>query len=171
MTMRSSSSENPRCRREQQVILPHFARTRVASRITPYYAQNDRRSQYFPAPDSAAKPRRRGNLDADVFVPKLGTGGDEIPHQVEAFRVLQHLHLHTQRADIILGPFESGVLANDDVGDLIEEGGTAAHRAGRKRGVKRALLIDGGLETARIFQAIHFRVMNDTALLDALVVA
>src|SRR5260221_14031118 len=125
----------------------------------------------FPHADSVVKPDNWTKSDADVLIPKLGPDGDEIPHQFDAFRVLQHVHFRALRADIILGALEGDVLADDDVGDFIKNCGATAHRARRKRGVKRALLIDGGLETARIFQAIHFGMMNDASVLDTLVVA
>ena len=41
----------------------------------------------------------------------------------------------------------------------------------RERRIERAAAVNGGLLPAGIFQTIHFGMMNDTALLDSLIVA
>src|SRR5206468_8747258 len=46
-----------------------------------------------------------------------------------------------------------------------------AHRTWREGRIKRAPAIERGILAAGVFEAIHFRVMNHTAVLDALVVA
>ncbi len=112
-----------------------------------------------------------GGLDADVFVPEFRAVGDEVAHQADALGVLDDLELHALAADVILGALEGHVLADDDVGDFVEKGGAAAHGARGEGGVEGALGIDAGGEAAGVFQAIHFSMMDDAAVLDALVVA
>lgn len=66
---------------------------------------------------------------------------------------------------------EGDVFADDDFGDFVEERGARAHEAGGEGGVEGAAGVDIGGETAGIFEAIHFGVVDDAAVLDALVVA
>src|SRR5271165_5395381 len=68
-------------------------------------------------------------------------------------------------------PLESDVFANDDARDAVKEHCAAAHGARRKRGIQRALPVNGSPEPAGVFQAVHFRMMNDAAALHPLVVA
>src|SRR6267378_8350593 len=72
--------------------------------------------------------------------------------------------------DVIFRAFEGQVFPDDDAWDFVKERGATAHRTKRKRGIKRAALVNRSLLAPRIFQAIHFAVVDHTAALDALIV-
>src|SRR2546423_4604378 len=95
--------------------------------------------------------------------------GDELPHDVNADGVLKNFQFNTLRANVFFRPFESYVFAYDDAGNFIKQRRSAAHRAGRLSGIQRATPIIRRLLPSGVFQAIHLRMMNDTALLDALI--
>ena len=109
--------------------------------------------------------------DPDVFVPKCRSCDDEIFHQLDALRVVQDFHGRALGAHIAFRSLEIHVFTNDDAGNFIEQSRSAAHGAGGKRGIQGALLINGSFKPSRIFQAIHFGVMNDAAALHSLVMA
>jgi len=72
--------------------------------------------------------------------------------------------------DVFFRAFERVIFANDDARDFIQERGAAAHGAGGKRRVESAAAINGSVAASGVFKAIHFGMVNDAALLDALVV-
>ena len=108
---------------------------------------------------------------SDILVPEPGMRCDEFAHQLNARRVVQHFHFYTLRTQVFLRAFERDIFADDNARDFVKQRGAAAHRTGRQRRVKRATGINRGLEPARILQTIHFRVVDDTPLLDTLIVA
>ena len=55
--------------------------------------------------------------------------------------------------------------------DAVEQGGAAAHVAGRERRVEHGAAIVGGPEPAGVFQAVHLGVQDGAAVLHAAVVA
>ena len=109
--------------------------------------------------------------NADVLVPQRRLGGDEILHHLDALGVLQHLHRHAVRAQMFLVAQESFIFADDDVRNFVELDRAGTHGAGRQRRVNRAALIDFGGQAAGIFERVHLAVMDDAAVLHALVVA
>ncbi len=115
--------------------------------------------------------RDLGGLHADVFVPKLRPGCNKIAHQADALGVLHDVDFYALAPDVILGALKGDVLANDDVGDLVEESRAAAHGTGREGGIKDALGVNAGGKAAGVFQAIHLGMVDDAAVLDALIVA
>lgn len=110
-------------------------------------------------------------LNADVFVPEFGAGRDEVAHELDAGGIVEDVDFHTLRADIGFRALESDVLADDDVGDFVKERGAAAHGAGRKCGVEDAARVDGSFLASGVFETVHLGVVDDAAVLDALVVA
>ena len=110
-------------------------------------------------------------LDANVFVPEAGVISDEVLHQLNASGVLEDGEVDSLGADVAFGALEGDIFADDDFGDFIEERGTRAHGAGGEGGVEGAAGVDVGGETAGVLEAIHFGVVDDTAVLDALVVS
>ena len=112
-----------------------------------------------------------GALDSDILIPKLRFGGDEVAHELDAGRVLADFNVNALGADVFFGALEGYVFANDDTGDFVEEGGAAAHGTGGKGGVEGAALINGSVLAAGILEAVHLGMMDNAAMLDALVVA
>ncbi len=110
-------------------------------------------------------------LNADVFVPELGAGLDEIAHEADALGVLEDFEGYALASYVVFGALEGCVFADDDAGDFVEEDGAAAHGTGGKGGVEDALGVDAGGEAAGVFEAIHLGMVDDAAVLDALVVA
>ncbi len=110
-------------------------------------------------------------FDADVFVPEAWVIGDEVLHQLNASGVLEDGEVDALGADVGFGALEGDVFADDDFGDFVEERGTRAHGTGGEGGVEGAASVDVGGETAGVLEAIHFGVVDDRAVLDALVVA
>src|SRR4051812_28074775 len=98
-------------------------------------------------------------------------GFDEVFHHLDAGLVLQDFQFNAFGVDVFFRAFEGDILADDDTRDFIEQRGATAHRAGRESGVQNTAAINRGFATAGIFEAVHFSVMNDAALLDALVVS
>src|SRR6266480_4181527 len=98
-------------------------------------------------------------------------GGNKVAHHLNAGLILQNLELDPFRANILLRSFEGNVFANDDVRNLVKQCRSAAHGAGGKRGIESTTTVSGGVLSAGILQAVHFGMMNDTVLLNALVVA
>src|SRR5262249_3021076 len=97
-----------------------------------------------PCPGSAAAAVRRERaagtdvndsrsliLASDIFVPEIGTRGDEVGHQLDASRVLYHLDPHPSRAQQILFAHERAVLTDDDVRDAVEKNRARTHCARR----------------------------------------
>ena len=74
-------------------------------------------------------------------------------------------------AEVGFGALEGFVFADDDFWDAVELDRTAAHRAGRKGRVDRATAVNGGGESAGIFEAIHLGVVDHAAILHAAVVS
>lgn len=110
-------------------------------------------------------------LDADVFVPETWVIGDEVLHQLDAGGVLEDGEVDALGADVGFGALEGDVFADDDFWDFVEERSARAHGAGGEGGVEGASGVNVGREAAGVFEAIHFGVMDDAAVLDALVVA
>src|SRR6202040_4159254 len=78
------------------------------------------------------------DLDSNIFIPKFRLGFDEITHELDTHRVLQHFHFHSLRADVFLRPLESFVFSDDDARNFVKQHRTAAHRTRRKRRIKCA---------------------------------
>lgn len=97
--------------------------------------------------------------------------GNKIRHELDARGVLHDFHFDALGADEFLRALEGLVFTHNDVRDFIEQRGAAAHGAWRERGIQSASLINGRLLAARVFEAVHLGVVDDAALLDALVVA
>src|SRR5438874_1710622 len=68
--------------------------------------------------------------DADVLVPELGPGANELRHHTETLRVVEHVQGHAARAEVSFGALKRPVLTDDDPGDLVQEHRPAAHVAG-----------------------------------------
>ncbi len=83
-------------------------------------------------------------LNADVFIPELGAGLDEIAHEADALGVLEDFEGYALASYVVFGPLEGCVFADDDAGDFVEEDGAAAHGAGGEGGVEDALGVDAG---------------------------
>ena len=77
-------------------------------------------------------------LDGDILVPKLGVLRNELSHHRDTFVVLDDHEFHTLGLQPVFSSLESLVFANDNFGNLIEEGCPAAHRA-RRQGCYRTL--------------------------------
>lgn len=72
---------------------------------------------------------------ADVFVPELGAGFDEVFHHGDAGGVVCDLELYAVVAKVCFGTEEGFVFTDDDSGDFVKEDGSAAHGAGGEGGV------------------------------------
>ena len=96
---------------------------------------------------------------------------DEISHELDAGGVVEDLDFYVLGTKICLGTLESDVFTDDNARDFIEQGRAAAHGTGGKRGIKGAPLINGGFQATGIFQAVHFRMMDDAGVLHALIVS
>src|SRR5690606_14381221 len=68
--------------------------------------------------------------NADVLVPEFAVEFDEALHEFFAAAVAQDDDLSAGVAEPVLPPLERDVLADDDAGDAVENGGAAAHGAG-----------------------------------------
>ena len=108
---------------------------------------------------------------ADVLVPELRAGGDEVLHQPDAARIVDDLELDAPSAEVVFGALEGAILADDDAWHLVEQGRPAAHVAGGEGRVEDAALVLGGSQAAGVFEAIHLAVEDGAAPLDASVVA
>lgn len=91
---------------------------------------------------------------------------DKPLHELPALRIIDDHYLHTPRSHVVFRSPESPILSNDDFWDSIQEHRSAAHITGGQRRVERRAPIIGGLEPARILQAIHFRVEHGASFLD-----
>jgi hypothetical protein len=112
-----------------------------------------------------------GRSDSDVFVPEFRVGLNELGHQSDAGRVLQNFDLNAAQAQVILGSQEGFVLTGNHARDLIEHDRAAAHGAGGKSRIQRAVTIYARREAAGVAQTIHFAVIDGAAGLHAAVMA
>ena len=71
----------------------------------------------LPERAATTNPARGEALNADVFVPELGTIADEIAHELDARGVLQDFEPHAVGAHGFFAAEERFVLADDDVRD------------------------------------------------------
>jgi hypothetical protein len=97
--------------------------------------------------------------------------GDEVLHQLDAGGVLEDGEVDALGADVGFGALEGDVFADDDFGDFVEERGARAHGAGGEGGVEGAAGIDVGGEAACVLEAVHLGMVDNAAMLDALVVS
>lgn len=67
---------------------------------------------------------------ADIFVPQIRLGFDELTHERDATRVVHELDLNTRIAHPVLTAFEGRVLADDHAPKPVQHGSAAAHGAG-----------------------------------------
>src|ERR1035438_8970294 len=118
-----------------------------------------------------ARHNTKHGSHADVFIPKLRPGFDEIAHELNARRVLQHFHLQALRADVFFRALKIFIFPDDDTRDVVKQHRAAAHWARRKRRIKNTALVNRSLEPSGVFEAVHFRMMNHAAVLHPLVVA
>src|SRR5690606_36840124 len=81
---------------------------------------------------------------AYVFVPQLRTRRDEVFHQLHTVGILQHLQLHAPGTQQLLLTLEGAVLADDHLGNPVEQDRPAAQGTGRERGVEHRFAVDAG---------------------------
>src|SRR5437773_1458389 len=67
---------------------------------------------------------------ADVLVPEVRPGADELLHQADTLGVVAVIEDHAPRVQIRLRAAEGPALADDDPGDLVQQGRARAHVAG-----------------------------------------
>ena len=108
-------------------------------------------------------------LFADVFVPQIGVGCDELGHHLNAFWVFEVDDFDSLGAEEIGGAGEVVAFADDDFGDSELHGRAAAEIAGHEGGIEDGVAI--GLLSAGVHEAIDFRVGHGVAVLDASVAA
>jgi hypothetical protein len=82
---------------------------------------------------------------ADVFIPKFWPGGNELLHQLITLIAVDDFQLDAAGGGVAFRALERAVLADDDFGDAVEQGGAAAHVAGGEGRVEDALSVVGGL--------------------------
>src|SRR5512139_2808306 len=107
---------------------------------------------------------------ADVLVPQARIAGDEAAHQLDAHRLLQDLDLHPVRPQQGFFAGEGAVLADDHLGNAVQQDGAAAHRARRQGGVEHRLAVHAGGLAAGVLQRVHLGVQDRAAALHAAVV-
>ena len=85
----------------------------------------------YPRLSSRSNSRRISDLNgfADVLVPERRMLPDELLHHLNALIVLHDVHSHATRTQQLFFAEEGRILADDDVGNPIEQDGAAAHRA------------------------------------------
>src|SRR6476620_9406066 len=110
-------------------------------------------------------------LDRDVLVPKPGVLRNELSHHRDTFVVLDDHEFHTLGLQPVFSSLESLVFANDNFGNLIEEGCPAAHRARRQGCVQDAVPIDRRRLAAGLLKRAHLPVQKGIPLLHAHIVA
>jgi hypothetical protein len=110
-------------------------------------------------------------LNANVLVPELRVFGDEVAHHLDAFFVLQDFDFDAVFAEVFFVTHEGFIFADDYFWNAIEQNCAGTHGAGRKGCVNDTLFVDRSFEASGIFKGVHFAVMNDRAVLNALVVA
>ena len=113
---------------------------------------------------------QRADLDSDVFVPKLRTVGNKLPHHRDTLVILDDLQFDALASEPLLRPKKSHILANNDLRNFVEERSSAAHRARRKRRVKNALAIDRRRPAPSLLERAHLSVQERIAFLHAHVV-
>jgi hypothetical protein len=107
--------------------------------------------------------------NTDVFVPKLRVLSDELPHEGDAFGLLPDVDVNSVLTEVFFSAPKGLIFADYDARNPIKDDGAAAHGTGREGRINRALPIDSGGPPAGILQAIHFRVKDDAAFLNAAV--
>jgi hypothetical protein len=95
---------------------------------------------------------------------------DEIAHELDATGVVDDLDFDALGTEICFWTLKGDVFTHDDAGDFVEQSCAAAHGTGGEGGIQGATLINGGFQAAGIFQAVHFRMMDDAGVLHALIV-
>src|SRR5688500_7025310 len=113
----------------------------------------------------------RGELDADVLVPEVRPGGDELPHQPDAALIVQNDEVHSALAKIRLRAGKGRVFARDHARDAIKQHRAAAHVAWRQGRVQRRAPIVRRAQSPCVLQAVHLGVKHRTATLDTPVVS
>lgn len=113
----------------------------------------------------------RAPRQSNILVPHFRFGLDEFFHEGDALRVLSDVEIYSLRAEVVFRALEGFVFADDDLWDSVEQDRSAAHRAGREGGVNRAAVVNGGGEASGVFEAIHFGVVDDAAVLHPAVVS
>src|SRR5258706_10310966 len=169
---RASASARSRRRRCASYAIPAAA---AGSRII--WTDLDSSPTWPPArhPSGGGRVRCRrhathggaARLCADVLVPELRPGGDEVAHELHARRVIENLQLDAARAHVVFRPLKRLMLADDDLGNLVQQRCAAAHVAGRERRVEGRPLVVARSEPAGVFQAIHLGMQNRATLLHA----
>lgn len=110
-------------------------------------------------------------LNANVFVPVLGSLSDELLHEIIALFVFQVNHLSTLRSKQVLTTNESLVLAKHNSVNTVQQAGTGAHIARTEGAVHGSSLVSTTRQTASLLKSIHFTMQNSRTFLKALVVA
>ena len=67
---------------------------------------------------------------ADVLVPKSWMLSNELFHEFHALNAVNHLDVHAVRPDVVFRPPECPILADDHVGNFVQQNSAAAHVAG-----------------------------------------
>lgn len=84
---------------------------------------------------------------------------------------MQDGQIDSLRTNVTFGTLEGDVFANDDARYFVQQCGTGTHGTGREGGVKRTAGVNIGCAPSGIFQTVHLSMVNDAALLDALIVS
>lgn len=61
---------------------------------------------------------------ADVLVPEIGGTSDEVDHEIEAVGPVEHLDGHAPLGEVLLRSPKGPVLADEHVGNAVEQDGT-----------------------------------------------
>lgn len=129
-----------------------------------------RRGEYDRTEQNHSPRQKCHRLLSYVLVPKLRLGRDEFMHQLDAGGILAYFHVDSLRAHVFLRTPESFVFADDDLRDSVEQDGAAAHGTRRQRRIDGAATVYGRRQAARVFQTVHFRMVDHAGVLHAAVV-
>lgn len=107
--------------------------------------------------------------NADVFVPEIRIGVDEILHHLDTTGIVEDDEIGAGVFEPILTPLKSLVFTNDNPWNLEKDGGAGAHRTGRERGDEcQGVPIPS---SASISYAVNLSMRSRIIQLDALVVS
>src|SRR5262249_29426019 len=107
---------------------------------------------------------------SDVLVPKRGMFANELPHHLDAARILKYVYNHPATPKQLFLSHEGDILSHHNVRYAVEQDRTRTHGARRKCRVEDALSVHRGGQPARMFEGIHLPVEDGTVLLDTPVV-
>jgi hypothetical protein len=69
-------------------------------------------------------------LPSDIFVPQVWAVADEVRHQVDAFRIIQHHQFDPMLPEKIFRAHKVPALSDDDTRNAVEQCRPCAHDAG-----------------------------------------